>query len=120
MRQPTKKTFIKWPSGQVAKWPSGCALWLNLTVLFVCVTWRPSSAHADILGGLTDIVHGAVSLPMGILMGTLTGPPVIGTVQGALAGSVNTLSYTARGVLGLAGTAVPAAMALAPYLPLIL
>ena len=77
-------------------------------------------AHASVLGGVADLLHGVLALPLGILSGTFSGPPVIGTVHGILAGSVNTISYTARGLLQLAGTAIPAAATLAPYLPLVL
>lgn len=80
------------------------------------------SAHADndLIGGIGDIISGALSIPAGILSGTLSGPPVIGTVGGAVFGALNTVSLATRGVLRLVGVAIPIAASAAPYLPLFL
>jgi len=80
------------------------------------------TAHAqnELLGGVADIVSGALSLPAGVLAGTLGGPPVIGTISGAVFGALNTISLTLRGALRLVGVAIPVAASLAPLLPIFL
>jgi len=80
------------------------------------------TAHAqnELLGGIGDIISGALSLPAGVLAGTVGGPPIIGTVSGAVFGALNTISLTLRGVLRLAGVAIPVAASLAPLLPIFL
>ena len=86
------------------------------------VAARAPAARADdgLLGGVADIVTGALSIPAGAIAGTLTGPPILGTVTGALLGALNTLSLTTRGVLRLAGVAIPLVARLAPLLPIFL
>lgn len=74
----------------------------------------------DLIGGIGDIVGGALSIPMGVLAGTISGPPILGTVSGALAGTLNTLTQTTRGVLRLLGVAIPIVERLAPFLPIFL
>jgi hypothetical protein len=91
--------------------------WL-LAAFSAAAVWLPATpAHADLLGGLADLVQGVISLPVNVLAGTLSGPPVLGTVGGVLTGTVNTINYTARGLLGVAGAAIPTASTLAPLLP---
>ena len=81
----------------------------------------PASAQAnELIGGVGDIIGGALSIPIGVLAGTLNGPPILGTVGGALAGMLNTLSLTTRGVLRLLGVAIPIAGRLVPLLPVFL
>ena len=81
-------------------------------------------AHADevggLLGGVGDILSAAFALPVGILQGTMSGPPIIGTIGGVLGGTLNTVSLALRGVLRLAGVALPLAAKVAPLLPLFL
>ncbi len=77
-------------------------------------------AHAGFLDGVGDVVAGAFALPLDILSGTFSGPPVIGTVSGVLNGAMHTIGYTARGVFKLAGAAAPVAMSVAPFLPIFL
>ncbi|MBI4323102.1 MAG: hypothetical protein HY596_02370 [Candidatus Omnitrophica bacterium] len=83
---------------------------------------RVPAAGADdgLLGGVADIVTGALSIPAGAIAGTLNGPPILGTVTGTLLGALNTLSLTSRGVLRLAGAVVPLVARLAPLLPVFL
>ena len=94
---------------------------MGVVVLWLVAAPAPS-AHADndLVGGIGDILSGAFSIPAGILSGTLSGPPVIGTVGGVLLGALNTVSLATRGVLRLVGVAIPIAAAAAPYLPLFL
>ena len=77
-------------------------------------------AHASLVGGVTDLVQGVFALPMGILGGTISGPPIIGTINGLLHGTFATVGYTARGLMQLTGAAIPAASTLAPFLPFVL
>jgi hypothetical protein len=74
----------------------------------------------EAVGAVGDVINGVVSIPVGIIAGTLSGPPVIGTVGGALLGVLNALSLTTRGALRIVGVAIPLAASAAPYLPLFL
>lgn len=94
-----------------------------LAVLVVSPSTQAVAAQEtdnEVLGGIGDILGGALSLPMGALAGTLSGPPIIGTVNGVLFGALNTLSQTTRGILRLTGVAIPIAAKLAPFLPIFL
>ena len=78
-------------------------------------------AHAaSLFAGIGDILAGVVSLPLGILDGTMRGPLILGTVGGALRGAVNTLGFATRGVFELVGVAIPVAAKLAPLIPVFL
>lgn len=74
----------------------------------------------DAVGGIGDLVTAVFAIPMGIVQGTLSGPPIIGTVGGALTGTVNALGSTLGGVFKLIRAAIPFAGAAAPYLPFVL
>ena len=93
-------------------------------LLFALFIGPAQAVRADEVGGImaafSDIFSGVMAIPMGIIGGTFGGPPIIGTVGGAMMGAVNTLSYTLRGVLRLVGVAIPLATKAAPYLPLLL
>ena len=82
----------------------------------------PGTAQADnnLLGGIADIVGGALSLPVSILHGTMSGPPILGTLGGAVGGALNTITLTTRGVFRLLGVAIPLAAKIAPLIPLFL
>ena len=95
-----------------------------VVVAAIVVAWaapmRQAAAANGLMGGIGDILGGVLSIPMGILAGTMSGPPILGTVGGALAGSLNAVSLTTRGLLKLVGVAIPTAAAVAPYIPLFL
>ena len=97
-------------------------LLVGCCVLGLVVAARAPAARADdgLLGGVADIVTGALSIPAGAIAGTLNGPPILGTITGTLLGVLNMLSVTSRGVLRLAGVAIPLATRLAPLLPVFL
>jgi len=80
------------------------------------------AAHADydLVGAVGDVVVGALAIPVDTIAGTLTGPPILGTVGGLLHGVLRTIGMTSRGLLRIAGMAVPVATSLAPFLPLVL
>lgn len=90
--------------------------------LVLAVGPLPGTARADnnLIGGIADIVGGALSLPVGILQGTMSGPPILGTLGGAVGGALNTISLTTRGVFRLIGVAIPLAAKIAPLIPLFL
>ena len=75
---------------------------------------------ADVMGGVGDLLTGVFAIPMGILQGTMSGPPIIGTVSGALTGTFHAIGSTLGGVYRLIRAAVPVAGAAAPYLPFVL
>ena len=87
---------------------------------FFLIAAPAQPARADIVGGAADIVVGALSLPFEILKGTLTGPPVVGTLIGAVNGSIHTVGYATRGLFRIAQGAVPLVMKLLPFLPMMI
>lgn len=66
--------------------------------------------------GLQEIVGGVLQLPIATLAGTFQGPPILGTVAGALTGVVGGVGLVARGVLDLAASVIPLAKRAAPFL----
>ena len=79
------------------------------------------NAHAaDLMAAIGDLMYGVVSLPLGILDGTLRGPFILGTIGGILRGAINTIGFTFRGVFELLGVAIPLAAKLAPLIPVFL
>lgn len=82
----------------------------------VCLLFAAASpAEASLGGGLAKIIGGVFQLPLGILGGTLSGPPVVGTLIGAVQGAFSTVGMLTGGTLELAASAVPIAKAAAPY-----
>ena len=79
------------------------------------------AAHADIVRGVTKIIGGVLALPMSVLAGTFNGPPIIGTLVGAVNGVFSGVGMVLGGALDVASSAIPLAKAVAPYvLPFIL
>lgn len=81
---------------------------------------RPSVVDADVLRGLMRVVSGVFEIPRATLAGTVSGPPVLGTVLGALTGAVNGLGLVAGGTLETVVSLVPLALKAAPLLPIFL
>ncbi len=80
-----------------------------------------SPAEASIVSGIGKILSAAFQLPLSVLAGTFTGPPIIGTALGAFNGAFNTVGLLAGGAIDLASSAVPIAKAAAPFfLPFLL
>jgi len=93
----------------------------RLIVFVAGLLLAATPAHADIIRGVTKIIGGVLALPMSALAGTLNGPPVIGTLVGAVSGVFNGVGMVLGGVLDVASSAIPLAKAVAPYvLPFIL
>ena len=91
---------------------AGVASAAAVAVLLLCAP----PAHADIIRGLTKILTGVLTLPVSIITGTFSGPPVLGTVLGVVNGAVGGVTMVASGLLDLAASAVPIAKAVAPFL----
>ena len=73
-------------------------------------------AEAGIVSGISKIVTGVLGVPLSILAGTMSGPPIIGTLAGALTGTIRGVSMVLGGAVDLAGAALPIARAVAPFL----
>lgn len=73
------------------------------------------SADANIVRGLAEVVAGVFALPMGIIQGTFSGPPVLGTVVGAVSGTINTVTLVAGGAMDIVSGVIPLAQAAAPF-----
>jgi hypothetical protein len=86
---------------------AGVALGLAL------LCWTPV-AHASLLGGVGKILSGIITLPLSIIKGTVTGPPIIGTLFGAVNGTLTGVSMVAKGLFEVTGSALPLALKLAP------
>ena len=85
------------------------------------LTGATPEAHAGIISGVQKIVMGVLPIPVSTLMGTFSGPPILGTVMGALNGTISGVGLVLGGVFDIASGAIPLAKAAAPYvLPFVL
>ena len=73
-------------------------------------------AEADLIRGVGEVIGGVLQVPLSTLAGTFNGPPVVGTILGAVSGVINGVGLVARGAFDIAATAVPIAKAVAPFL----
>lgn len=78
------------------------------------LAWQPA-AEAAIVKGVTEIVSGILQIPFSTLAGTFQGPPILGTVMGALNGLLGGTSLVAHGALELAVSGLSIAKTVAPY-----
>ena len=78
------------------------------------------AALGDLVGGVGDIISGALAIPVETLAGTVQGPFILGTVGGILRGALRTVGYATRGALRVVGAAIPLAAKAAPLIPLFL
>ena len=83
----------------------------------------PRSLYADdnsnfaYLGrGISRLLTAPFQMPRYLIEGTLSGPPLLGTVGGALKGTLYTVSSVLNGTLDIARGAVPYAKYAAPFL----
>ncbi len=81
----------------------------------------PQSASADVFHGIQKILAGIIRLPADTLVGTFTGPPVMGTISGIVSGTVQSVGLVGSGLVDLAASAVSLAKLAGPYvLPFLL
>ena len=73
-------------------------------------------AEAALARGIQEVIAGVLQVPISIIAGTFNGPPVVGTVFGALSGTVQGVGLVAHGALELAASAVSIAKRVGPYL----
>lgn len=79
------------------------------------------AAQADIVRGVQEIVGGVLQVPLSTLAGTLNGPPILGTLLGAIGGLVNGLGLVTHGALEIGASGLAIAKTVAPYvLPFVL
>ena len=84
-------------------------------LVVVGMWWCVPPAEAGIVRGIGSIVAGVFALPVNIIQGTFSGPPVLGTLIGAVNGTINTVTLLAGGTLDILSDAVPLAQAAAPF-----
>ena len=85
-------------------------------LIFLCVFLAAApAAHADIIRGLGRVIGGVFAIPISVLAGTMSGPPIIGTLAGAIGGTFNGVGMVLGGLLDVASSAIPLAKAAAPY-----
>ena len=95
--------------------------WFACGLAIVLAVGLPApAAEASLGGAIADLVSAVFALPSSVLAGTFGGPPVIGTIAGALQGAVNTVGYATRSALQFVGVAIPLAAKIAPFIPLFL
>jgi hypothetical protein len=100
------------------RWTRGIVVCLSSVVAFT----EAASADGlgDLVGGLGQLLTGVFAIPVEAIQGTLSGPPILGTIGGILSGAVHTVGSTLGGVLQVAKSIVPIAASLAPFLPWVL
>jgi len=84
-------------------------------VLVIGLAGMAPPAHANVFHALGNIIGGVLQLPIQILTGTFGGPPVIGTIGGALSGTVQGIGMVLGGTMELAGDGFELAKTAAPY-----
>ena len=67
-----------------------------------------------------DVVTGPLELPKQMIVGTMTGPPIIGTLAGVVTGAFSAVGTTLRGVAEVAAGTVNLGSALAPLAPYVI
>ena len=84
--------------------------------LAINLLWHVPPASADIIRGVGKILMGVLGVPLDTIMGTFSGPPIIGTVMGLLHGLFNGVTMVLGGTFELAMDGLSVAKAIAPYL----
>ncbi len=59
-----------------------------------------------------------MAIPTSTLAGTFSGPPILGTLVGALSGTLNGVGMVVGGAVETIISAIPLAGKLAPYIPI--
>ena len=73
-------------------------------------------AEANPISGIMKIVAGVLQVPLSTLAGTFSGPPIVGTVLGAVNGTIQGVGLVAGGALELALDGVAVAKTVGPFL----
>ena len=89
-----------------------------VVTIVITLLARPSVAHADLVRGLMRMVGGVLEIPRATMVGTFTGPPIVGTALGMLMGVVNGVTMVASGLVETVVSAVPLALKAAPLVPI--
>ena len=85
-----------------------------LVILVVILSWSPP-VEAALARGVQEVVMGVLQIPLQILSGTFSGPPVVGTAFGAVNGVVRGLGLVTHGALELVSSGLGIAKAAAPF-----
>lgn len=86
----------------------------------VLIGWM-QPAQANPISAISKVVAGILQVPVSIIVGTASGPPIVGTLMGAINGTFQGLGMVAGGVLELGMDGVALAKMAAPYvLPFLL
>ncbi len=83
--------------------------------LLLACAFFPRPAEANIVSGVTKMVVGIFSIPLTTLAGTFSGPPIFGTLMGAVNGTIRGVGLVTSGALELALDGAGLAKAAAPY-----
>ena len=96
--------------------------WFACLALAACLAMAAAApAYANsAIQGVADIITAPLELPLQALAGTLSGPPIIGTVFGLLSGACSAVGKLVRGAAGVALGAVQLGASAAPLAPLAL
>ncbi len=94
---------------------------LIVVAVIVClVLTKPPVAHADLIRGIMRVVGGVFEIPKDVLTGTFGGPPIVGTIAGALTGTLRGAAMVVSGALETVISAIPLAAKAAPWIPVFL
>ena len=92
-----------------------------MVMTIVSVACFAPQAEAGLVSGIRDVIAGVLEVPLSTLAGTVSGPPLIGTLFGAVSGVIHGVGLVTRGTLDLAVSGLSLAKAAAPYvLPFLL
>ena len=90
-------------------------------VIAVLLAVHPHPAQANPISAVSKVVAGVLQVPISIIVGTFSGPPIVGTLLGAVNGTIQGVGMVASGVLELGMDGVGLAKMAAPYvLPFVL
>ena len=84
--------------------------------LAVCLLCFAATAEANPISGIFKIIGGVLQVPLSMLVGTFSGPPILGTAFGAVNGVIQGLGMVASGALELVSDGVGVAKTVGPYL----
>ena len=88
----------------------------GLALAAVLCLGRAAPAEADVVRGVQEVVMGVLTVPLSLVQGTLSGPPIIGTVAGAINGLLGGVGLVTHGALELLASGVTVAKTVGPFL----